>query len=90
MKTMLRVVQQVLAHHTGMSAQDIYPWQSLQHDLDLTPLEVVLIVLEVEGIEEVDVDVTGLDDVASVDGLAAFLSREVARARCERLERDVA
>jgi hypothetical protein len=90
MRPMRGVLQHVLAHHAGVPAPEIHPWQDLHHDLDLTPLEVVLIVLEIEGIEDVDVNVAGLADVETVDDLAEFLSREVGRSRCERIERDVA
>jgi hypothetical protein len=68
----------------------IHPWHELERDLDMTPLEVVLLALEVEGIEEVDIDLTGLEIVRTVGELSAFLARQVARARRSRVNDEVA
>ena len=46
--------------------------------------------LEVEGIEGVDLDLTGLDEVKTVGDALAFFEREVPRARLARLVDDVA
>jgi hypothetical protein len=80
----------VLAHRLGRPVSTIHPWHHLERDLDMTPLEVVLVALEIEGIENVDIDVRGLERVQTVDDLATFFMREVARARHARMEREVA
>ncbi len=81
---------QVLAHRLGRPVSTIHPWQQLERDLDITPLEVVLVALEIEDIEGVDIDVRGLERAHTVDDLATFFMREVARARQERVDLQVA
>jgi hypothetical protein len=80
----------VLAHRLGRPASTIHPWHQLERDLDMTPLELVLVALEMEGIEDVDIDVRGLDRVRTVDDLSTFFIREVARARHARFDLEVA
>jgi hypothetical protein len=80
----------VLGHHLGRPTSTIHPWQDLEHDLEMTPLEVVLMALEVEGIEDADLDVTGLERVHTVGELVSFFTREIARARLARADLDVA
>jgi hypothetical protein len=90
MRSLRHIVVQVLALHTRRHASAIFPWQELEGDLDMTPLEVVLVALEIEDIEDVDLDVTGLDDVRTVGEAIAFFEREVPRARQARIVDDVA
>jgi len=90
MRSLRHVVLQVLALHSRRHASSIHPWHHLEADLDMTPLEVVLVALEVEGIEDVDLDVAGLDCVRTVAEMIAFFEREVRRARSERIALDVA
>ena len=81
MKSLRSVVLRVLAHHSGHPIDTIHPWQELEHDLDMTPLEIVLVVLEIEGIVDADLDVTELAHVRTVGELMTFFTRETARAR---------
>jgi hypothetical protein len=90
MRSLCHIVYQVIALHTRRRASSLHPWHELEGDLDMTPLEVVLVALEIEGIEDVDLDVTGLDEIRTVGEAVAFFEREVARARRERLVDDVA
>jgi len=85
-------VHHVLAHHLGRPSSTIHPWQDLERDLEMTPLEVVLVALEIEAAEDVDIDIdiAGLDGVRTVRDLSTFFAREVARARCARMDLDVA
>jgi hypothetical protein len=80
MRSLRSVVLRVLAHHSGHPVDAIHPWQELEHDLDMTPLEIVLVALEVEGIVDADLDVTDLARVRSVGDLLTFFARETARA----------
>jgi hypothetical protein len=90
MRSLRHIVLQVLALHTRRHASSLHPWQDLDGDLDMTPLEVVLVAMEIEGIEDVDIDVTGLDEVKTVGEALAFFEREVPRARQARIVDDVA
>jgi hypothetical protein len=84
-----RSVLHVLAHHVGRPVSTIHPSQDLERDLEMTPLEVVLVALEIEGIEDVDIDITGLETVRTVRDLSTFFAREVARGHA-RIDLDVA
>ena len=84
MRSLRSVLLQTLAHHAGRHRSAIHPWQDLEHDLDMTPLEVVLVALEIEGIEDVDIDMAGLECVRTVGEFATFLGRAVARAKLMR------
>jgi hypothetical protein len=90
MRALHGVVVQVLAHHSGRAKSSIHPWQNLERDLDMTPLEVVLVVLEIEGLEDVDIQVEGLEEVTTVGELSSFVKREVAREKLARRSLEVA
>jgi hypothetical protein len=90
MRSLRHVLLQVLALHTHRHISSLHPWQELDGDLDMTPLEIVLVALEIEGIEDVDIDVSGLGEVRTVGEALAFFEREVARARRARVVDDVA
>ncbi len=83
-------VLSVLARHSGRPATTIHPWQELERDLEMTPLELVLVAVEVETIEDACIDVSGLERVTTVGELVGFFTREIARARVAQAERDVA
>ena len=90
MKSPRGAVLNVVAHHTGRPVSTIHPWQELERDLEMTPLELVLVALEVEDIEAVELDVSTLDRARTVGELVTFFTREVARARLALADRDVA
>ena len=50
-------------------------------DLDATPLDLVLVTLEVESAEDAVIDVEGLGDLKTVSDLTTFVGHEVARSR---------
>jgi hypothetical protein len=90
MRSLRHIVLQVLALHTRRHASSILSWHDLEDDLGMTPLELVLVALEIEGIENVDIDVTGLDTLRTVADATAFFEREVPRARRATVMDDVA
>ena len=90
MSTLRNVVHRVLAHHAGLPKSAIHPWQDLERDLDMTRLEVVLVAHEIDGIEDVDLDLVALERVRTVGELSSFITREVARAGIALADLDVA
>jgi hypothetical protein len=81
MRSTSSVVLHVLAHHAKRPIATLRRWHALDRDLDMTPLEIVLVALEIEDILDVDLDVDGLDRARTVGELANLLSQEVARAQ---------
>jgi hypothetical protein len=77
-------VLDVLAHHLGRPPATIHAWQDLERDLDMSPLEVALMAVEIERMEEVELDVKGLPDARTVGDLVRLFAREVDRARDAR------
>lgn len=90
MKSIRRTVYALLAHHAGCAPGAIHAWQHLETDLDLTPLELVLMTVELEEAEEVEVKVEELAHVETVGQFVATLRRLVARARRAKGEQRVA
>jgi acyl carrier protein len=74
-------VLRVLAHHVGRPLSGLRPAHTLDGDLDLTALEVVLVALEVESVVDIEVDIDGLEAVGTVGELCSFLSGRVSVAR---------
>jgi hypothetical protein len=79
MKSTNAVVRGVLARHLNREVSSIYSWQHLERDLDLTPLELVLVALEVEELESVPIPVEELAATQTVGDLLSFFSLTVAR-----------
>jgi acyl carrier protein len=73
------IVRAVLAHHLELDARKMYPWLRLEDDLDMTPLELVLVALEIEEIEHTQVPIDELAGAHTVGDLLAFFSRELDR-----------
>jgi len=73
------IVRAVLAHHLERDAGTMYPWLDLQDDLDMTPLELVLVALEIEEIEHTQIPFDELAGAHTVGDLLAFFSRELER-----------
>jgi acyl carrier protein len=74
MITIEQTVRSVLARHTGRLPSTLHARQRLERDLHLTPLEIVLVILEVEQILE---EFLPIDEAASlhrVGDLIAFVS----------------
>ena len=80
----------VLAERLRRPVSTIHPWQDLVVDLDATPLDLVLVTLEVESAEDATIDVEGLGDLRTVGDLSTFVRHQVARARNVRWRRGVA
>jgi hypothetical protein len=81
MNPMLSTVRRALARHLNRAPSTIHGWQRLDQDLDITPLEVVLVALDVEELEDVIIPVEELAAVATVSELFALLTAIVERER---------
>jgi hypothetical protein len=77
----MRFVRNTIARHTGRPASALHPCDSLEHDLDLTPLELVLIAIEIEEVAEIDIPVEGLASVETLSQLMRFFSRALSPVR---------
>jgi hypothetical protein len=71
----------VLAERLRRPVSTIHPWHDLAVDLDVTPLVLVLVTLDIESAEDAVIDVEGLGDLKTVGDLSTFVRRQVARAR---------
>jgi hypothetical protein len=81
MTTDLRLVRNAITRHTGRPASALHRSDRLEHDLDLTPLELVLIAIEVEEAAGTDIPVEGLASVETLGHLMRFFSRALSPAR---------
>jgi acyl carrier protein len=81
MKSINAVVRESLARHLDRDASTIHASQLLEEDLDLTPLELVLVALDVEEVEDVTLPFEQLATARTVGELLAFFARAVARAK---------
>jgi hypothetical protein len=73
------LVRVALARRLDCDVSRIHPWQDLEVDLDLTPLELILVALDIEEIEGVDLPVEALGSVRTVGDLFSFFSHAMAR-----------
>jgi hypothetical protein len=64
--------------HVGRHSTHGRLWPARDETLDMTPLELVLVALEIEGIEHVRLDMTQLDEVRTVGDLVALFDRAAA------------
>ncbi len=71
------LVRALLARHPTRDTSTIRPWHHLEHDLGMTPLELVQIVVKVEEIEGVELPVEDLFMLSTLGELIAFLTRAV-------------
>jgi acyl carrier protein len=84
MKSTNEIVRDVLAHHLNRDASEVQPEKHLERDLDLSPMELALVALELEEIEEVTLPAHGLGSIQTVADLFALVSRAIARERRPR------
>ena len=84
MKSVDDVVCCLLAQRLGRGALTIDSTRDLESDLDLAPLELVLVALDVEKITDVQIPVEGLASVRTLGELLSFFSRTVVRERRAR------
>jgi acyl carrier protein len=75
------VVRRAIAKHLGVDRRAIDPFQELQRDLHLQPLDIVLIVLAIEDAERIEMPIAHIDSVATVGGLTTLTRRIRASAR---------
>ena len=84
------VVRGLLARHLDREASTLHAWHHLDRDLDLTPLELVMLAVELEELEAlegapgIELGVEGLTTVQTVGELYAYFRRAVGRARRAR------
>jgi hypothetical protein len=74
MKSLDAVVRESLARRLHRDGTTIHPWHRLEEDLDLTPLELVLLALDVEEIEDVSFSLEPLAKAHTVGDLFAFFA----------------
>jgi acyl carrier protein len=74
-----------LARHIGRPVSSLRPSQHLERDLSLTPLQIVLVALEAETEEGLELDLEGLENVATVGDLSTFLARCASHDRADGL-----
>jgi len=79
----------VLAERLRRPVSTIHAWHDLAVDLEVTPLDLVVVALEIESAEDAIIDVEGLSDLRTVGELATFVMRQVARSRDAQLRHDV-
>jgi hypothetical protein len=81
MKSIHTDVREVLARHLDVPASSILHRQSLD-DLDLGPLELVLLTREIEELEEVEpISTFGLENLQTVGEYLVFMTDAVTRRR---------
>jgi acyl carrier protein len=71
----------VLAERLRRPVSTIHPWQDLVVDLDATPLDLVLVALDIESAEDATFDLAGLGELRTVGDLSSFVRQQVVRAR---------
>jgi len=74
-------VRRTLAHYAGRPAKALHPRLRLEADLDLMPLELVLVATEIEEAVGMEVPVEGLASVETVADLMRFFRRALAHGR---------
>jgi acyl carrier protein len=90
MSTEARLVRRTIARHAGRHASALRPELRLDSDLDLTPLELVLIATELEEALGTEVPVEGLASVETVADLMRFFRRVFTRSHRTGVARRVA
>jgi hypothetical protein len=83
MKSIYAVVHGVLARHLSCDESALRPWQELDRHLDLTPLELALIAVEIEELADVQLALEEIGPSATVGDLL----RLAVRARTASSER---
>jgi acyl carrier protein len=70
-----RFLCNVIARRARCRASAVHSGQNLQDDLDLTPLDLVLVAIEVEEASGIDIPVDALEYVETVSDLLQFFRR---------------
>jgi acyl carrier protein len=71
----MQLVRATIARHVGRPAKDLDPSLRLTDDLELTPLELVLIATDIEDAIGMQMPVEGLASVHTVADLMRFFHR---------------
>jgi acyl carrier protein len=74
------MVRNLIARHAGWSPSAIRPWHRLESDLDLTPLELVLITIDLEELLGTEIPLDGLSALETVGELERFFAHAARRA----------
>ena len=82
MKSLTRIIRVVLAERLDRDVSKIHSWQQLGSDLDITPLELVLVALDIEEIADLRVPIEELASVRTVGELLSFFSARLASKEC--------
>jgi hypothetical protein len=90
MRTDMQRIRATLARRAGCHPSVLHPGHRLEDDLDLGPLELVLIAREIEEAIGVAIPVGGLDSVRTVGELMGYFSRALSRRRRSGAFRSVA
>jgi len=77
----MQFARRSIARYAGRPASDLGLRERLDQDLDLSPLELVLIAIDFEEAVGIAVPIEGLASVQTVADLMRFLRRAVSRAR---------
>lgn len=81
MKILSLIVRSELARRLNCSVAAIHPWQRLDRDLDLGPLDLVLIALRIEETQGVALTFEDLENVETVGELVDYLAEAISRER---------
>jgi len=76
-----QLVRRTLARYAGRSAHSLHPRLRVEADLDLTPLQLVLLAIDIEEVVGTRVPVEGLASVETVGDLMRFFRRALSPAR---------
>jgi acyl carrier protein len=85
-----QLIRRTIIRHTGLPASGLHARLRLDADLDLTPLELVLIALEIEEAVGMAISVDGLESVDTVADLMRYFRRALSAARHSGSLRSVA
>ncbi len=80
MKSIYGVVRGVLARHLSCHEDELRPWQELDRHLDLTPLELALIAVEIEEAADVELALEEIGPAATIGDLLRLAARARAQA----------
>jgi len=80
-KSLRHTTSALLARRAGRAVADLRSWHHLERDLDITPLDLVLIAVELEEIEDLELQVDGLELAVTVGDALGFFSRSIRLAR---------
>jgi acyl carrier protein len=81
MKSLTAIVQEIVAHRARRETATMTPSLHLRRDLNLRPLDLALVALDLEEVVDVEVPCHAVANASTVGELVASLTRAVVRAR---------